>query len=289
MSGAGIPAAVAAAPPERPALAARPPLRTGYLRPIGSLLEREMIRFVRQRSRVFGALGQPVLFWLLLGSGLGGSFVPLGSPAGTTYLTWFFPGTLVLVVLFTSVFSTISIIEDRRAGFLQGVLVAPIPRFAIVLGKVFGGSLLALGQAVLLLPAAAVIGPRLGVAAVLLAVLGIGAIAVMLTSIGFCIAWRMETTQGFHMVMNIFLMPMWLLSGAFFPVAGTPGWLRLAMEINPLTYGVAAVRRALAWGGPDPGAAVPSLALSLAIALLVSALSLGIAVAQVRAPGDGRR
>src|SRR5438128_3905794 len=123
-----------------------------------SLASRELIRFARQRTRVIGALGQPVLFWVLFGAGLHGSFKPPAwAPRDMTYQEYFFPGVAVLIVLFTAIFSTISIIEDRREGFLQGVLVAPISRLAIVLGKLTGGTLLALIQALLFL----VIGPLL--------------------------------------------------------------------------------------------------------------------------------
>ena len=112
------------------------------------------------------------------------------------------------------------------------------------------------------------------------------AIAFALTGLGVSIAWRMESTQGFHMIMNLFLLPMWLLSGSFFPLDGAPVWMRLAMEINPLTYGVAALRRALALAGPDPGAAVPGLALSLGVTAFFCVLSLATAWAMVRARGS---
>src|SRR5690242_58316 len=119
---------------------------------IYALTARELVRFFRQRTRVIGALGQPVLFWVLFGAGLHGSFnPPAWAPSGMTYQEYFFPGVAVLIVLFTAIFSTISIIEDRREGFLQGVLVAPISRLAIVMGKLFGGAALAVVQAGLFL------------------------------------------------------------------------------------------------------------------------------------------
>ncbi|MGD9648193.1 MAG: ABC transporter permease [Pirellulales bacterium] len=118
----------------------------------GTLCWRELVRFARQPNRVAAAIGQPALFWILFGAGFGPTFAMPGA-AGLTYREFFFPGTLVLVVLFTSIFTSISLIEDRREGFLQGVLVAPVPRWALVAGKVAGGALLALLQALLLLPA----------------------------------------------------------------------------------------------------------------------------------------
>src|SRR5258706_2199327 len=119
--------------------------------PALTLWQREMVRFLRQRDRVVGALLTPIVFWLLLGSGLGKSFSAPGAPAGHGYLEYFFAGTVVMILLFTAIFSTISVIEDRREGFLQGVLVAPVGRFALVLGKILGGTTLAVGQGLIFL------------------------------------------------------------------------------------------------------------------------------------------
>src|SRR5881396_1380148 len=120
--------------------------RTNMLLPSLTLWQREMVRFFRQRDRVVGALATPIVFWLLLGLGLGKSFSTPGTPAGHGYLEYFYAGTLVMILLFTAIFSTISVIEDRREGFLQGVLVAPVGRLAIVLGKLLGGTTLAFVQ-----------------------------------------------------------------------------------------------------------------------------------------------
>lgn len=220
--------------------------------PIGTLTWRELLRFFRQRTRIVGALGQPLIFWVLFGAGLRGSFqAPEWAPRGMSYQEYFFPGVTVMIVLFTAIFSTISIIEDRREGFLQGVLVAPVPRLALVLGKLSGGTLLALIQAALFL----VIGPLLqfvGLAPSLgwqlsvggwLAMVGfLSLVAFALTALGYSMAWSLDSTQGFHALMSVFLMPMWLLSGSFFPVPDS-GWLSWVMRLNPLTYGVAGLRR----------------------------------------------
>src|SRR5205085_9228694 len=119
---------------------------------------REVVRFLRQRSRIVGALGTPVVFWLLLGFGVGNSFTPGGQKIAMRYQEYFFPGTVVLILLFTAIFSTISIIEDRKEGFLQAVLVAPVPRSAFVLGKLLGGTSLAFGQAVLFMLLSPLVG-----------------------------------------------------------------------------------------------------------------------------------
>lgn len=209
------------------------------------------MRFFRQRTRIVGALGQPLIFWVLFGAGLQGSFT---GPGGVSYQEYFFPGVAVMIVLFTAIFSTISIIEDRREGFLQGVLVAPVPRLAIVLGKVLGGTVLAVLQTLLFL----VIGPLLAfiglspeistglTAANFLPVVGwLTLLGVALTGLGYLIAWPMDSTHGFHAIMSVFLLPMWLLSGAVFP-ATESGWLNLIVRLNPLTYGVAGLRRLMA-------------------------------------------
>jgi len=243
------------------------------IRPTATLWKREIVRFYRQRSRIVGALATPVLFWLLLGSGFADSFRPTVGAGAGGYAEYFYPGTMILVVLFTAIFSTISVIEDRKEGFLQAVLVAPVARSTVVLGKILGGTTLALGQAVLLLAAAPLLGFRLGVVDVLLVVAILFVVAFALTTLGFLIAWKMDSTQGFHAIMNLVLIPMWLLSGAFFPAAGASPWLRGIMFLNPLTYGVAALRRVLYAGTTTVGPDVPALALSLLVTCAFAALA----------------
>ena len=194
-----------------------------------------------------------MLFWLLFGVGMHRSFRLGGEElADQSFLAYYFPGTLVLILLFTAIFATISIIEDRREGFLQSVLVAPIPRWSMVLGKVLGGSLIALTQGLLFLLLAWTLSIELGWSALAGLVTFLFGSAVALTSLGFVLAWRMESTQGFHAIMNLVLMPLWLLSGAFFPVPPPQtgaAWSQLVlhgiMRINPVTYCVAGVRRLL--------------------------------------------
>src|SRR5215213_1084483 len=184
-----LPVPVASAPPA--------PAGAGLWLPALSLARRELVRFLRQRHRVVGALATPIVFWLLIGLGMGRSFRAEGLPGaeGGNYLQFFFPGTVLMILLFTAIFSTISIIEDRREGFLQSVLVAPVPRMAIVLGKVLGGTALAFGQGLVFL----ILGPLAGVkftAVGLLAAMGMMlVVSFALTALGFCIAWRMSSTQ----------------------------------------------------------------------------------------------
>jgi ABC-2 type transport system permease protein len=248
------------------------------LLPIATFWQRELLRFVRQRSRVFGALGQPLLFWLLLGAGLNPSFRPAGMPAHVDYLEYFFPGTLLLILLFTSIFSNISVIEDRREGFLQAALVAPIPSFTLVFGKVLGGATLAVLQAVLFLLLAPVIGVSISLSMIPATLLVLVLLAVSMTALGFAIAWRMESTQGFHVVMNVFMIPMWLLSGAFFPAAGTSPPIKWLMALNPLTYGMSALRQCLYPAGVRTGMLLPAYDFSLTVTMWCTLALLGLAL-----------
>jgi ABC-2 type transport system permease protein len=202
----------------------------------------------------------------------------MGVPEGTNYLEYFYPGIIVLVMLFTAIFATIAVVEDRREGFLQGVLVAPVSRASIVLGQAFGSTTLALLQGVLLLLLAPVAGVSLSLGSVVTVVVVLFWLAFSLTNLGLIIAWRMQSTQGFHAIMNLLLIPLWLLSGAFFPVAGVPVWLAWVMRINPLTYGMAALRRCLYLTRAEAAGAVPALVPAFGVILLFGVLTLLAAV-----------
>lgn len=247
---------------------------------VGTLAQRELVRFFRQKNRVFGALGQPIIFWLLFSEGL------RSSSLGYAH---FFPGTLVMILLFTAIFATISIIEDRREGFLQGVLVAPIPRWSMVLGKVLGGAAIAMLQGILFMALgwATVASVRPTVPGAVAAVVLMAVVSIALTALGFVLAWRMDSTQGFHAVMSVFLLPMWLLSGAFFPM-DTGGWLGWIVAVNPLTYGVAGLRHYLQQYPDGAPADLPSLGLCWLISLAFAGLMLAAAwrIAGTRSRGD---
>jgi ABC-2 type transport system permease protein len=254
-------------------------------RAAGALAWREIVRFFRQKSRIVASIGTPLVFWLLFGAGLAGSFRVGSGAAAQDFLTYFFPGSLLLIVLFTAIFSSISIIEDRREGFLQGVLVAPIPRWAMILGKVLGGTLVALVQGLIFL----LLGLTLPIAVSPLAAVQLVAFlfvaALALTSLGAFFAWRTDSTQGFHAVMNLVLMPLWLLSGGFFPAPGLASgaslsqWLLgAAMRLNPLSYAVGGVRRLLAPAVDYAPAWVPGLALSWLVTIVFAATAFGLAV-----------
>ncbi|MEM8865360.1 MAG: ABC transporter permease [Planctomycetota bacterium] len=223
-----------------------------------TLAWRELARFFRQRNRVIGAMVQPILFWLLFSEGLGA--------AGQAGYARFFPGTMVMILLFTAIFATISIIEDRNEGFLQGVLVAPIPRWAMVLGKVIGGATIAMIQGTIFLAlgwlTVSEVSPTPIGAVAALALCA--CLAVALTGLGFLLAWRMDSTQGFHAIMSVFLLPMWFLSTAFFPqdAGGVVGSL---VRLNPLSFGVAGLRHYLQPG--EVAANLPSPIICWAVTL----------------------
>ncbi len=246
---------------------------------VGVLWRRDLTRFFRQRSRVIGALGQPVIFWLVIGAGLAGTFRVPGVE-GLGYMEYFFPGVIAMVVLFTSIFSTMSVIDDRHAGFLQAVLVAPASRASLVAGKVLGGATVALVQAGLFLLMAPLAGfPPAevwwGMLFTHLVLLSAG-----LTALGFFLAWFLDSTQGYHAVMSIALIPMWVLSGAMFPVASESRLLSWTMTVNPLTYGVQGIRRALSGGEIPAGVGVggSGAALELAVVGAFATASLAAAV-----------
>ena len=201
------------------------------------------------------------------------SFQPSGEVDGLSYIEYFYPGIVVLVLLFTSIFATISVVNDRREGFLQGVLVAPVPRWRLVLAQALGGTTLALLQGILLLLLAPMTGVRFSAASLFLTLGVMALLAFGLTNLGLLIAWRMDSTQGFHAIMNLLLIPIWLLSGAFFPSTGVPGWLAWTMKLNPLTYGLAAFRQSLYLNTATAVGEVPSWTLSMLITGLFCVLT----------------
>ena len=269
------------------AIISRPrPLLTAFV-----LARREFVRFFRQRNRIIGAIGQPILFWMLFASGMDQMF----RAGEQSFGEYFVPGTMMLILLFTAIFATISIIEDRREGFLQSVLVSPSPRWAMVLGKILGGATIALLQGLIFLLLARSLGIQFGFVAVLKIAGWMFLSAVALTGVGFVIAWPMESTQGFHAIMNLLLMPMWLLSGAFFPVPTVGSQAGLAeltmhwiMRFNPVTYAVAGLRHLM-----FPAAAtinelwLPSLSLCFAVLSLFTVAMVIWAARMARQPSPG--
>ena len=235
----------------------------GVLTTVQVMWQRDLLHFTRERARILAAVGQPLLLWLFLGSGFG-SGIEIGS---IRYLEFFFPGMAMLVVLFATIFSTISLIDDREQGFLRAVLSAPVSRMGVVAGKSLGAATLATLQGGVVLLLAPLCGIPMSWDGFLLALLALFLSAYALAGLGIALAWRSPSTAAYHAAMNFFLLPLWLLSGTLFPLGGTPGWLALIIQLNPLTYAVQAVRHAL-----YRGAALPDVGISVEPALCWAAL-----------------
>ncbi|MEM9753881.1 MAG: ABC transporter permease [Planctomycetota bacterium] len=272
--------------------------------PVAALAEREVVRFFRQRNRVVAAMVTPLVFWLMLGLGLdralvvGGSSIGQAGHAGTGdgpaadaaagvgYLAYFFPGIVVLMVLFTAIFTTISVIEDRREGFLQSVLVSPASRGSIVAGKALGGTVITAFQAGLLLLLGVVLFGLPSWPALAGALLVLGLVTLGLTGLGLAFAWPMDSTAGYHAVMNLVLMPMWLMSGAVFPVETASGPVKWIMLANPLTY----AQTLFTWWWTDGQTAPPpgGVIVSLAVAVGSAGVALFAAAWVASRPEKGR-
>jgi len=250
-----------------------PQSAVGVMLPAFTLWWREIVRFYRQTTRVIGVLASPLVFWLVIGSGFGTSFRSGGGAGQQHYLDYFYPGALIMIVLFTSIFTMMSVIEDRKEGFLLSVLVAPVPRSAIVLGKVLGGTTLAAVQGMIFLIFAPFAGVHLDLAQVLLVAVVVFLVSFALTALGFAIAWPMDSSQAFHGIVNLFLIPLWLVSGALFPISGASGWIRAIMRLNPLTYGVEALRGLLYPGSEISFPLASSMATLVLFSLVMFALA----------------
>jgi ABC-2 type transport system permease protein len=249
------------------------PASAGVWLPAFTLWWREIVRFYRQKTRVVGVLASPLVFWVVIGSGFGTSFRSGGGQGQQNYLDYFYPGALIMIVLFTSIFAMMSLIEDRKEGFLLSVMVAPVPRSAIVLGKVLGGTTLSAIQGMIFLIFAPFAGIHLDLLKFLLVTVVVFLVSFSLTALGFAIAWPMDSTQAFHGIINLFLIPLWLLSGALFPIARASGWIRVLMYMNPLTYGVEALRALLYPGMETPFPLPSSIATLLLFSLVMFALA----------------
>lgn len=215
------------------------------LRGIYSIWLRDITRFRRDRSRMLTSFAQPALFLFIFGNGLARGLAIDSRGGGAfsgDYLSFIFPGILGMSLLFTSIFSAISIVWDREFGFLKEVMVAPISRASVAVGKALGGSSVAIIQGAVILFLAPLVGVRLTVLTIVIVIPVMFLMAFSITSMGIVIAARMQTMEGFQMVMNFLVMPLFILSGAMFPISRLPDWLAFLTRIDPLTYGVDALR-----------------------------------------------
>jgi ABC-2 type transport system permease protein len=205
---------------------------------------RDVLRFSRDRSRILGSMAQPVLFLFVFGVGLSPAIGGLGRAAGSpSYVQFMFPGIIAMAVLFTAIFGSISVVWDREFGFLREVLVAPVPRWAMTVGKMLGGSTTAMVQGLLILIFAPLVGVPLTPLTFLELLPATFLTACALSAMGLVIAARMRSMEGFQVVMNFLLMPMFFLSGAVFPLANLPGWMAVLTRLDPVSYGVDAIRQ----------------------------------------------
>ncbi|MFG1922184.1 ABC transporter permease [Cryptosporangium sp. NPDC048952] len=229
----------------------------GDLRAIGIVWQRELIRFSSDRLRIATSLIQPVLFLFVLGSGL--SRLTGGSTEGVDLRTFIFPGILAMSVMFTAMFSAASIVWDREFGFLREMLVAPVRRSAIVLGKCLGGATVAGFQGLVVLALAGFVGVPYD-AALLVGVFACQLLlAFTITAFGVMMAARVSQMQSFMALTQMLIMPLFFLSGALFPVSGLPRWLTVLNRIDPLTYAVDPMRRIVFNHLDLPAAAVARL------------------------------
>jgi ABC-2 type transport system permease protein len=205
------------------------------LRAVKMVWKRELIRFSRSRARIITSLAQPIIYLFVLGSGIG-SLAATGATKGFDFRTFMFPGVIAMTVLFTSIFSAVSIVWDREFGFLREMLVAPVRRGALVTGKCIGGASVATVQGALMLVLAPAVGVPWSPFLLVWLLLIMALTAFVLTALGIVIASRMQQVESFQFVMQLVVLPMFFLSGAVFPLSRLPRWLAVATTIDPLTY-----------------------------------------------------
>ena len=210
------------------------------------LLLRQIKRYFRSRARIIGSLGQPILFLVALGFGFGPIFQQAG---GGNYIQFLVPGIIAMSILFTAIFSGIEIIWDKQFGFLKETLVAPVSRLQIMIGRTLGGATVATFQGIIVLLISFLMGFRLGSITMLpFGFIFMFLIAILFTALGTAIASILEDMQGFQLIMNFIVMPLFFLSGALFPLQGLPKAIGVVASINPLSYGVDGLRGTLANG-----------------------------------------
>ena len=291
--------AVPVATQTRPASVRRIDTRRATLRAIYIIWYRDVLRYSRDRLRLLASLAQPLLFLLIFGTGLSSSLRGIGGGLGgapsINYVQFIYPGIIGMAVLFTSIFSAMSIVWDREFGFLKEVLVAPIDRSAIAIGKALGGSTQAMVQGILLLVLAPIVGVTLTPLAVIELIPLIFVLAFALTTLGVVLAAGIKSMQGFQAVINFLMMPIFFLSGALFPLGNLPWWMTGLTRIDPAAYGIDPLRRVILGASGVPAAVTDRLGLTVggqtlplmaevALVLAFGVVMLGIAIWNFRRP-----
>lgn len=237
---------------------------------IYALWLRDVTRFVRTPSRIIGSIAMPLLFLVFLGFGFGGASIP-ALPEGVDYFQYLVPGMIGFTMLFGASFAGLSILSDREVGFLKEILVAPTSRTSIVLGRIAGGSTTALVQALLILLLSIPLGFRLtGVLSVPIALIFLVLIAVTFVGFGVALASQFRDSEGFGLVVQFVIFPLFFLSGAIYPISSVPEPIRLLALVNPLTYGVDGLRAALI------GTSTYPLVLNLGVLVLSAAVMVAV-------------
>jgi ABC-2 type transport system permease protein len=203
------------------------------------IVAREFKKFIRERSRLFSTVARPLLWLFIVGGGMS-RLVPAGE--GVSYIQFIFPGILGLTILFSSIFSSISIIWDKEFGFMKEILVAPISRFSVVIGKATSGMIISTAQAIIVLALFPFIGLNLSVVQIIGTILVCALLAFTIAAFGIVLASFYDSYESFSVIMNFIVMPMFFLSGAMYPVKLLPSILKAAAQVNPLTYGIDALR-----------------------------------------------
>lgn len=229
------------------------------LRAVYIIWYRDLLRFWRDRARLVTSFAQPFLFLVIIGTGLSSGMALLGGASDYNYIQFMYPGIIGMVVLFTGIMGGVSIVWDREFGFLKEVLVAPISRTAVALGKALGGATLATAQGTVMLVFVPFVGVSISVGQVFLLIPLMFVFAFSLTSFGILIASRIKTMESFQVVMQLLLFPLFFLSPALFPVERLPSWLGIPVRLNPVSYGIDSLRQAVL----SPVEGVPSLGISL--------------------------
>lgn len=226
---------------------------------------RQIKRYLRSKSRLIGSLGQPILFLVALGYGFGAIYAKAG---GGNYIQFLAPGVICMAILFTAIFTGIEVIWDKQFGFLKETLVAPVSRFQIMLGRTLGGATVATIQGLIVLCITFFVGFRPNLIMIIPAILLMFLIALFFTALGTGIASRLEDMQGFQVIMNFLVMPIFFLSGALFPLTGLPSVIEFLVRIDPLSYGVDAIRGALV-GGSQFGVGLDAMILVVITLLML--------------------
>jgi ABC-2 type transport system permease protein len=269
------------------------------MRAVRMVWRRELIRFFRNRVRILTSLAQPLVFLFVLGSGLSPVVRTGGVPGakGFDFRTFMFPGVVAMTVLFTAIFSAVSIVWDREFGFLREMLVAPVRRGALVAGKCLGGASVATLQGVIMLLLAPLVHVPFSPVLLVTLIVEMAIAAFVLTAFGILLASRMQQVESFQVVMQFFVLPMFFLSGAVFPLTNLPKWISVLAKVDPLSYAVDPMRRAVFGAKHLPatlqhrfnpgmtwsGWRVPTL-VELAVVVVIGAVMLGVAVYQFSKP-----